>query len=154
MKYVKFILLSFIFYACSEASSSSFPLDEMAAEVISVDISGEEFGYTFAVGIASPDKGCEQYADWWEVLDSDGKLLYRRILQHSHVDEQPFVRSGGSINIPVNKEVFVRVHMNNAGYSTLAMKGSVKSGFQSVALEKNYHLQLEKQAPQPQGCNF
>lgn len=154
MKYVKFILLSFVCYACSEASSSSISGDQALAEVISVDVSGEEFGYSFAVGIASPDKGCEQYADWWEVLSLDGKMIYRRILQHSHIDEQPFVRSGGSINIPVDQEVIVRVHMNNSGYSSYAMKGSVKDGFDIHSLERNTFSELAKQEPQPQGCAF
>ncbi|MGA9190363.1 MAG: hypothetical protein WBZ24_01400, partial [Anaerolineales bacterium] len=71
--------------------------DSAQARVISVDVSGEEGAFTFAVEIASPDTGCDRYADWWEVVTPNGDLLYRRILLHSHVDEQPFARSGGPV---------------------------------------------------------
>ncbi|MCB0054175.1 MAG: hypothetical protein KDE24_32035, partial [Caldilinea sp.] len=67
------------------------------ADVFGVTVRGDDGAYQFSVEIASPDTGCNQYADWWEVLDSDGNLLYRRILTHSHVDEQPFIRSGGPV---------------------------------------------------------
>ena len=39
------------------------------AQVIDVGVKGEENKYTFYVKIKSPDRGCDQYADWWEVLD-------------------------------------------------------------------------------------
>ena len=57
------------------------------ANVLSVQVTDNPGAYQFAVEIASPDTGCEQYADWWEVVSQDGQLLYRRILLHSHVDE-------------------------------------------------------------------
>ena len=66
---------------------------------VSVDVTGEENAYTFSIGILSPDTGCDQYADWWEIVSLDGDLIYRRILAHSHVNEQPFVRSGGPVAI-------------------------------------------------------
>jgi hypothetical protein len=43
------------------------------ADVISVDVSGNEGAYQFSVGIRSPDTGCDQYADWWEVITGDGE---------------------------------------------------------------------------------
>jgi hypothetical protein len=87
------------------------------ADVLSVRVTGNPGGYQFGVEITSPDTGCEQYADWWEVISEDGELLYRRILLHSHVNEQPFVRSGGPMEIQANSIVYIRAHMSTAGYA-------------------------------------
>ncbi len=54
------------------------------AEIVSVDFSGVEFNYTVNVGVLSPETGCNQYADWWELVSESGELIYRRILTHSH----------------------------------------------------------------------
>ena len=88
-----------------------------AAEVTKVDIIGTANDYSFTVTVNSPDTGCDNYADWWEVVTTEGELLYRRVLLHSHVDEQPFTRSGGTVAIPPQQEVIVRVHMSADGYS-------------------------------------
>ena len=81
-----------------------------AADVIGVQVSGAPGAYQFNVTIKSPDTGCQQYADWWEVVSEDGRLLYRRVLLHSHVDEQPFTRSGGPVPIQADTVVWVRAH--------------------------------------------
>lgn len=124
------------------------------AEVISVSVSGEEGQYTFSVGIKSPDTGCDQYADWWEVITRDGELVYRRILAHSHVAEQPFVRSGGNVSISNDQEVFVRAHMNTSGYGVSVYSGSVSGGFTAVSIDENFAGQLEMEQPLPAGCAF
>ena len=67
----------------------------LSASVTAFSVIGYPGTYTFDVTVRSPDIGCEGYADWWEVVSTDGDLLYRRVLLHSHVDEQPFSRSGG-----------------------------------------------------------
>lgn len=108
--------------------------------------------YSFAVTIKSPDTGCEQYADWWEVLSEEGALLYRRILAHSHVGEQPFERSGGPVAISADQPVIVRAHMNTQGYGTQAMKGSIASGFQETQLAPDFAANVEGQSPQPSAC--
>jgi len=125
-----------------------------AAEVTEVTVSGDENNYQFNVTIKSPDTGCDQYADWWEVFDLDGKLIYRRILAHSHVDEQPFSRSGGPIVIQKNVEVYVRAHMNNTGYTNKAFKGSVENGFMASDLDVEFAKALEEAMPLPTGCDF
>jgi len=124
------------------------------ADVVSVKTSGTESNYTFSVEVSSPDLGCQQYADWWEVLTEDGRLLYRRILAHSHVNEQPFVRSGGKVKIGKDELVIVRVHMSNTGYGRDGQKGSVFSGFKKILLEEDFAKNLEKADPQPSGCAF
>ncbi|GAA4271515.1 hypothetical protein GCM10022258_08090 [Aquimarina gracilis] len=124
------------------------------AEIVSVSVTGGENGYTFNVGIKSPDTGCNQYSDWWEVISEDGKLLYRRILAHSHVNEQPFIRSGGPVNITKNQMVYIRAHMNTSGYGEIVFKGSVEAGFTKNSLDKTFANPLETTDPLPSGCAF
>ncbi len=126
----------------------------VTADVIAVQASGQPGAYQFNVGIRSPDKGCVQYADWWEVVSTDGKLLYRRVLLHSHVDEQPFTRSGGPVPIQPDTLVWVRAHMNTGGYGGMAFKGSVKTGFAKAEPSANFAPALAKQPPLPDGCDF
>lgn len=123
------------------------------AEVTGVAASGLPGAYTFNVTIKSPDTGCQQFADWWEVVSEDGRLLYRRVLLHSHVDEQPFTRSGGPVPIRPETIVWVRAHMNSTGYGSVAFKGSVKGGFARAEVPVNFATGLAKQPPLPEGCD-
>ncbi len=124
------------------------------ADVVGVGTRGDAGSYTFAVSVRSPDRGCDRYADWWEVLDSDGALLYRRILGHSHVDEQPFERSGGPVPIDADTTVFVRAHLNPGGYGGQLMTGTVVGGFETVTSAPTFAPEIEQAAPQPDGCAF
>ncbi|WP_010177175.1 hypothetical protein [Aquimarina agarilytica] len=124
------------------------------ARVTNVSFTGGENNYNFSVTISSPDTGCNQYADWWEVISEDGKLIYRRILAHSHVNEQPFTRSGGKVAINEDSAVIVRAHMNNTGYGTKVFKGSVATGFKEATIEKDFAADLENTTPLPQSCAF
>lgn len=124
------------------------------ADVITVQATGQPGAYQFSVGIRSPDKGCTQYADWWEVVSKDGQLLYRRVLLHSHVDEQPFTRSGGPVPIQPDTVVWVRAHMNTVGYGGIAYMGSLNTGFIQAKPDAGFASGLAKQAPLPDGCAF
>ncbi len=157
-------MLVYMLMACTSTNESQTTLmdqDDMmdtapgeSARVTAVTVSGEANNYSFAVEIASPDTGCDQYADWWEVFDEDGTLIYRRILAHSHVTEQPFTRSGGSVNIGPDDVVYVRAHMNNLGYGTEVYKGSVSGGFTTDTLSPDHAANLATQEPLPNGCAF
>lgn len=46
------------------------------------------------------DEGWDHYANAFEVLDPQGKVLGVRELLHPHVNEQPFTRSLGGVAIP------------------------------------------------------
>ncbi len=124
------------------------------ADVISVNVSGQPGAYQFAVGIKSPDTGCDQYADWWEVITPDGRLLYRRILLHSHVGEQPFVRSGGPAPIQPETQVLIRAHMNTSGYGGALFQGSVQEGFTPAPGDPELFPELAQEEPLPSGCAF
>jgi len=134
----------------STEGSPTLPL----ADVLSVAVSGSENAYTFAVEIRSPDTGCQQYADWWEVISEDGKLIYRRILTHSHVSEQPFTRSGAAVAIGADTVVIVRAHLHPGGFGGAAFKGSVQAGFEATQLDADFARDLERIDPLPDGCAF
>ena len=136
------------FYRSREADSQTM------AHVLSIRTSGESNQYFFTVEIQSPDLGCNQYADWWEVLTESGDLLYRRILTHSHVNEQPFSRMGGAVHINSEEPVYIRAHMNTVGYGGMAFYGTVESGFSPIALSADFASLLETSAPLQSGCAF
>jgi predicted secreted protein len=133
---------------------AAVPAKPALADVIAVEASGSPGAYQFNVFVMSPDTGCGQYADWWEVVSEHGKLLHRRVLAHSHVDEQPFARSGGPVPIQPDTVVWIRAHMHSGGYGGQAMKGSVKSGFRSEDLPADFAGALAKTPPLPDGCAF
>ncbi len=125
------------------------------ADVTGVEASGSAGDYTFAVTVRSDDLGCEQFADWWEVVSTDGsQLLYRRILRHSHTSEQPFTRSGSPVPVEADEQVVVRAHMSSSGYGGDARQGSVMDGFGPVTLPEGFGDDLEERAPLPDGCLY
>ncbi len=134
--------------AADSADEEGLPV----ADVVSVQVSGEAGNYQFAVEISSPDTGCEQYAVWWEVLSESGELQYRRVLLHSHVNEQPFTRSGGAVDIQPDEVVWVRAYMQPTGYGGLAFRGTVNDGFQSAELAAEFAADVATLDPQPLGC--
>jgi hypothetical protein len=126
----------------------------LAADVVSLEVTGGPNEYQFSVGISSPDEGCQQYADWWEVLTEEGALVYRRILAHSHVDEQPFVRSGGPVAIDADTVVAVRAHMHPGGYGGTVLMGTVRTGFEEMEFDPDFAVEVESEPPQPTDCAF
>lgn len=110
--------------------------------------------YRFSVEVTSPDTGCDQYVNWWEVLTEDGALVYRRILAHSHVGEQPFVRSGGPVEIDSGTVVWVRAHLYPGGYGGTAFRGTVDSGFEAAIVLPGFAPGVEIESPQPTRCAF
>lgn len=67
--------------------------------------------YTFAVTVRHADSGWEHYADQWQVLAPDGTVLATRVLNHPHVDEQPFTRTLENVHIPATiTRVRIRAH--------------------------------------------
>lgn len=58
--------------------------------------------WRFDVTLSHADKGWDDYADGWRVLDMEGNVLGTRVLHHPHVNEQPFTRSLSGVEIPPN----------------------------------------------------
>ncbi|MBV9647566.1 MAG: hypothetical protein JO043_08890 [Candidatus Eremiobacteraeota bacterium] len=146
---VMFCALLAIGTVVTNAALGATPPD---ATVTSVTASGAPGHYVFNVTIRSNDTGCDHYADWWEVVDERGALLYRRVLLHDHADEQPFTRDGGPVPVTAKQTVTVRAHMNTSGYSSAAMRGTVESGFKTTTLPPRYAEELAKKPPLPERC--
>jgi hypothetical protein len=135
------------------------------ANVTAVMTSGSDGAYTFDTSVESADIDCTQFANWWEVLGEDGTLLYRRILEHSHTDENgssdanapgnTFTRSGGPVPITADVVVLVRAHMSTGGYNGMVMRGSVTDGFTDAPeIGGDFAAGVEGADPQPTGCQF
>lgn len=124
------------------------------AKITAVECIGQPSSLTLSVTIESPDTGCDQYADWWEVFYPDSTLIYRRILGHSHVTEQPFTRTGGTFSVGLDEFIYVRAHMNNTGYGTQVFSGTVREGLVLDSLDVNYASGLANTEPLPTSCAF
>jgi len=75
-------------------------------------------GWYFTVTLKHADTGWEHYADAWRVVTEDGKILGERTLHHPHVDEQPFTRGLGDVQIPAEiKKVYIEAHDNVHGWA-------------------------------------
>ncbi len=92
-----FALLAALFPAMAGIS----PLWAGEADVVDVKVSKQGAGsYNFSVTLKHADTGWKHYANRWEVLSPDKKVLATRTLHHPHVEEQPFTRSLSSVRIP------------------------------------------------------
>jgi hypothetical protein len=71
-------------------------------DVLEVDIRRTDRAghYDVAVTLRHADSGWDHYANRWEILGPDGKVLATRVLAHPHVHEQPFTRSLSDVRIP------------------------------------------------------
>lgn len=80
------------------------------ADVLSVEL--EETSpntFTIIAEVEHADDGWDHYADAWQVVGPDGKVIATRELAHPHVNEQPFIRTLLGVEIPVDvREITVR----------------------------------------------
>ncbi|MCP4471384.1 MAG: hypothetical protein GY815_12000 [Gammaproteobacteria bacterium] len=92
----------------------------LAGEVRIVDVRVECPGScTFAVTLEHADQGWSHYANQWDVMTLDDKLLGSRVLHHPHDDEQPFTRSLSGVTVPQGvSQVKVRARDKLHGYSS------------------------------------
>ena len=87
------------------------------AQVVAVEMLNKADGWSFAVTIAHPDTGWDDYADGWRVVTDAGEVLGTRTLLHPHVTEQPFTRSLSGVAIPEGvRTVFIEARTNTLGW--------------------------------------
>ncbi|OGL14146.1 MAG: hypothetical protein A3F92_00750 [Candidatus Rokubacteria bacterium RIFCSPLOWO2_12_FULL_71_22] len=93
------------------------------ADVVAVQATRERDDvWTFSVTVRHDDRDPDHWADWWRVRTADGRELGRRVLLHSHVDEQPFTRDA-RIRVPRDvRIVFVEAHDRVHGLGGAAVR--------------------------------
>ncbi len=85
------------------------------ANVLKVDIRPVEHRpglFDVDVTVKHADTGWDHYANRWEILGPDGKVIATRVLAHPHVNEQPFTRSLSNVRIP-GEFTWVKVRAND-----------------------------------------
>jgi len=90
-----------------------------AGDVRIVEVSVEcPSSCTFSVTLEHEDQGWHHYANQWDVVTLEGKLLKSRVLYHPHEQEQPFTRSLSGVFIPAGEsKVKIRAKDSKHGYS-------------------------------------
>ncbi len=111
-----------------------------ANEVEIVDVKAhqdKDKSWRFAVTLKHADEGWDHYANEWQVIAPDNKILATRTLYHPHVDEQPFTRNTSGVKIPGNMET-VRIIARDTvhGHSKTAIFVNLKTNTTTpIALE-------------------
>jgi hypothetical protein len=77
------------------ASASAGP-----ADVVSASARCRENVCRFVVTVRHADEGWKHYANAWQVVAPDGRVLATRVLAHPHVEEQPFTRALDGVEVP------------------------------------------------------
>jgi len=72
------------------------------ADVLKVLIhpAAEAGRFDLQVTLRHADSGWDHYANRWEVLAPDGRVIETRVLAHPHEHEQPFTRGLSGVRIP------------------------------------------------------
>jgi hypothetical protein len=78
------------------------PLQAGQADVLKVDIrpAAEVGRFDLDVTLRHADSGWDHYANRWEVVAPDGRVIATRVLAHPHEHEQPFTRGLSGVRIP------------------------------------------------------
>ena len=100
-------------------ASSLFATVSHAGEVNIVEVKVEcPRTCSFAVTLWHADDGWDHYANQWDVVTMDGKLIKSRVLYHPHVNEMPFTRSLYEVAIADGiKQVKIRAKDSVHGYA-------------------------------------
>lgn len=105
-----------IFAICAALAAAPASADAPIIETITAQNAGQ--GWSFSVTLRHADTGWDDYADGWRIETEDGTILGTRILAHPHVNEQPFTRSLGNIEIPAQlTSVYVRASDSVGGWA-------------------------------------
>ena len=126
------ILATFILLISSATSQAN------EVEIVDVKVHQKsDKAWTFAVTLKHGDTGWDHYANEWQVIAPDNKILATRTLYHPHVNEQPFTRNTSGVKIPASMET-VRVIAKDTvhGLAKIAMQVNLKTNkLTSVKLE-------------------
>ena len=68
---------------------------------------------SFSATVRHADTGWDHYANRFEVVGPDGKVIATRVLQHPHVQEQPVTRTLEGVRVPEGVEL-VRIRAGDS----------------------------------------
>ncbi len=110
----------FGFFAALYLSISAASAYASEASVLDANaVANADGTYGFNVTVSHYDEGWTHYANKWEILTPEGKVIETLTLFHPRVKEQPFVRSIGRVAIPIGvTEVVVRASDTITGPGT------------------------------------
>ena len=90
----RYLLAGFFLFTASLVSANE-------VEVVDVKVmQSSDKTWRFSVTLKHDDKGWDHYANEWQIIAPDNKILGTRTLYHPHVNEQPFTRSLNRVKIP------------------------------------------------------
>jgi len=79
--------------------------------------------WSVQVTLRHQDSGWQHYADGWRVVAADGTVLGKRVLHHPHVNEQPFTRGLGDVEIPTSDQtVYIEAHDSQHGWASTRLE--------------------------------
>jgi hypothetical protein len=103
--------------AVGAALAAAAPAGAGEADVLEASADCVERTCRFRVTVRHADQGFDHYADRYEVVAPDGRVLATRVLQHPHVAEQPFTRDLDGVRVPPGiASVRVRAHDSVHGF--------------------------------------
>jgi hypothetical protein len=74
--------------------------------------------YLVNVKLEHHDTGWQHYADEWRLVDDKGNILGSRVLQHPHINEQPFTRALSNIKLGSGLEtIYIEAHDKVHGWT-------------------------------------
>lgn len=107
--------------------SGSFAASADEVQIVKAKAEKQRSSWVFHVTLKHGDTGWDHYADAWRVVTEDGKELGTRTLYHPHVDEQPFTRSLGDVQIPADTSVvYIEAHDKVHGWSKQRYKVKIR----------------------------
>ena len=118
----KFALLIFVY-----TLSALTVVNAGEVQIVKATAEKQRSSWVFNVTLKHGDTGWDHYADAWRVVTEDGKELGTRTLYHPHVDEQPFTRSLGDVQIPAGiNVVYIEAHDKVHGWSKQRYKVKIR----------------------------
>jgi hypothetical protein len=105
---------------CLPGVAFAGPADVVAAEATCRPAPGRRAASicSFDVSVRHADAGWDHYANRWDVVGPDGVVIASRVLEHPHVDEQPFTRSLAGVAVPDGAaEIAVRARTSVEGWN-------------------------------------
>lgn len=92
---LKQLLLCLLFFSSTQITTAN------EVDIVNVKANkSSDNTWSFAVSLKHDDEGWDHYANEWQVLAPNSKILATRTLYHPHVNEQPFTRGTSGVKIP------------------------------------------------------